>query len=345
MTPGMETPRHLHWDAEGLWQSLQPLLPGLSVEVLARCDSTNTRLLERARAATPHRGESRASAGSPARAADDAAAMAPGRRAADTQPCLLVAEHQTHGRGRQGREWLAAPGASLTLSLALSLAPRDWSGLSLAVGLAVAEALDPWPSTPALGKAAGAPAAAGPPRLWLKWPNDLFFCPSESLAIDDPVARAGAARKLGGILIETVSHGAQRMVVIGIGLNIAPQQRVGSGFTPGSACLQELDPAATAPGALHRLALPLVQAVLDFEREGFGPSQAAYARRDLLVGGRVSAGTDDQLEVLGVDEDGALRVRPPARGEAGPGAPRRLISGEVSIRLEEKPAAGAAEPS
>ena len=65
-----------------------------------------------------------------------------GRRAGDTQPCLLVAEHQTLGRGRQGRSWLAHAGASLTFSLGLPLAPRDWSGLSLAVGVALADALE-----------------------------------------------------------------------------------------------------------------------------------------------------------------------------------------------------------
>eukprot|EP01034_Spumella_vulgaris_P007448 gene7448-9493_t len=40
---------HLNWGAEALWQELEPLLPGLSIEVLARCGSTNTELLERLR--------------------------------------------------------------------------------------------------------------------------------------------------------------------------------------------------------------------------------------------------------------------------------------------------------
>src|SRR5436305_15350183 len=89
-----------------------------------------------------------------------------GRRAADLQPCLLVAEHQTHGHGRNGRVWQAAPGASLTFSLALPLAPKDWSGLSLAVGVALAQALDP--------PQAGA-AASDAPRIGVKWPNDLWL--------------------------------------------------------------------------------------------------------------------------------------------------------------------------
>ena len=123
----MATPTH--WDAETLWQNLVPVLPGISVEVLPEVDSTNTRLLQ---------------------------------RSADSAPCLLVAEHQNQGRGRMGRQWLSAAGASLTFSLGLPLAPVRWEGLSLAVGLALAQALEPL-------------LAAQAPRLMLKWPNDLWL--------------------------------------------------------------------------------------------------------------------------------------------------------------------------
>ena len=80
-----------------------------------------------------------------------------------------MAEQQTAGRGRQGKAWWSEAGASLTFSLGLPLAPGDWSGLSLAVGLALADALDPLPG-------AGLASPAGPPpRLGLKWPNDLIL--------------------------------------------------------------------------------------------------------------------------------------------------------------------------
>src|SRR5438477_9627509 len=126
----------LRWGAEAVWEQLTPQLPGLSVEVVARISSTNTALLERARIAVP------ADEGDIAQVRPSVESAAFGRRAADLQPCLLVAEHQTHGRGRQGRLWQAAPGASLTFSLGLPLAPQDWSGLSLAIGVALAQALD-----------------------------------------------------------------------------------------------------------------------------------------------------------------------------------------------------------
>ena len=88
----------LRWGAEALWEQLTPQLPGLSVEVVARISSTNSALLERARIVTPPSEE-----GHVAQVRRSVESTAFGRRTADLQPCLLVAEHQTHGRGRQGR--------------------------------------------------------------------------------------------------------------------------------------------------------------------------------------------------------------------------------------------------
>ena len=112
----------LHWGAEALWQRLEPWLPGLSVEVVAQADSTNTRLLDRA------------------------------RRTGDTQPCLWVAEHQTAGRGRLGRDWHASAGASLTFSLALTLATL-LAGFFAGVGFFIADLTFSrraacWPASP-----------------------------------------------------------------------------------------------------------------------------------------------------------------------------------------------------
>ena len=103
----------IRWPAEAIWQAVAPQLPGFTIEVLPCIDSTNTELMRRARA---------------------------GR----CEPILLVAEQQTAGRGRLGREWHSGTdAASLTFSLGLPLAPLDWSGLSLAVGVSVAESLQP----------------------------------------------------------------------------------------------------------------------------------------------------------------------------------------------------------
>lgn len=299
----MSDSRPLQWGAEALWVQLGPVLPGLSVEVLARADSTNTRLLERARLSSGRRSLPQTIPGELDAPAPGREAPTPlGRRNDDTRPCLLVAEQQTHGRGRQGRAWQSAAGASLTFSLALALQPPSWSGLSLAVGVALADALDP-------------PTAGLPPRVGLKWPNDLCL-------LDGP----GRGRKLGGVLIETVPVGERRMAVVGIGLNVLPQApnpELSSGF----ACLQEIWPEVDAPQALQRVALPLAQALMRFDREGLAPFAAGFARRDMLYGLTVSTTAAEVAEGVaeGIDEHGALRIRA--------GVLHALHAGEVSVRL------------
>jgi BirA family biotin operon repressor/biotin-[acetyl-CoA-carboxylase] ligase len=297
-----QTPQPLQWGAEALWQQLVPLLPGLSVEVVHTIRSTNTALLERARAVpdtSPGNDEVIV------RRSVESGAF--GRRAIDLQPCLLVAEQQTAGRGRQGRVWLSSPGASLTFSLALPLTLADWSGLSLVVGVAIAEALDG--------------AAGSAPRIGLKWPNDLWL-------LGDP----SATRKLGGILIETVAAGAQRLAIIGIGLNVQRFEpaEVNTGFAP----LGELDTGATAPAVLARIALPLVQALQQFEREGFAPFAERFAARDVLRGRAISTTLAEVPHGIarGVSAQGALLVETDAGIVP-------VSSGEVSVRLS--PAAAA----
>ena len=170
---------HLFWNADGLWRQIEPYLPGVSVEVLAHAESTNSLLLERARRGgrRPEPGTASPGGVDDLHAHGTGADGAPfGRRATDLSPCLLVAEHQTLGRGRLGRSWMSGPRASLTFSLGLPMAPRDWWGLSLAAGVALADALDP--------REPGEPA-----RLGLKWPNDLWL-----------IDGRGQGRKLGGIL-------------------------------------------------------------------------------------------------------------------------------------------------
>lgn len=303
----MPDSRHLHWGAETLWRELGTLLPGLSVEVVASADSTNTRLLERARLSSGRRNAPVTTPGQLDSAQAPWDAPTPhGRRNDDTHPCLLVAEQQTKGRGRLGRAWQSSAGASLTFSLALALDPPSWSGLSLAVGVALADALDPLDE-------------GTPPRIGLKWPNDLWL-------LEAP----GRGRKLGGVLIETVAVGERRMTVVGVGLNVLPQPAV-SELSSGYACLRELNSDVSAPQALRTVALPLAHAIKRFEQEGFAPFVEAYRTRDLLLGMDITttfAGVPEGV-AEGIDDSGALRVRA--------GNVHALVSGEVSVRPAAEP--------
>lgn len=298
------------WDSHALWVQLEPMLPGLSVEVLERTASTNTAIVERLRLRV-----SNESVGTPAAVRRSVESGAFGRRISDVQPCLLVAEQQTGGRGRQGRVWRSATGASLTFSLAMPLRPADWSGLSLAVGVALADALEPIPD---------AAARHARPRIGLKWPNDLWL-------MDD----AASGRKLGGILIETVSAGAHRLAVVGIGLNVRPMPIEGA--SQGYACLQELQADTDPAKVLHQVALPVVSAVRQFERSGFSAFAARFDARDLLRDHAVQTTQADAAEGVaqGVSPQGALLVRTDS-------GLIPVASGEVSVRLS--PHTGAAAP-
>jgi BirA family transcriptional regulator, biotin operon repressor / biotin---[acetyl-CoA-carboxylase] ligase len=323
--PVADLPVPLRWEAETLWTALRTVLPQLTVEVHAQLPSTNTLLIDRARQLAG-RHDAPVTVPDAATTARTETASGPwGRRAVDTHPCLVVAEHQSMGRGRQGRDWLAQAGRSLTFSLGLPMNPRQWGGLSLAVGVALADALDP-------------PAPGWTPRIGLKWPNDLWLL--------DASAANGVGRKLAGILIETVPVGRQRMVVVGVGVNVLPPTpNLGSErpsaaplaqLSSGLACVNELQADASAPGVLHQLALPLAQALLRFDAQGLEPFLAAYARRDLLAGRTVrvirpasagGAGTEMEAVAAGISASGALLVR-----DGGP-ALLDIHSGEVSVRI------------
>jgi BirA family biotin operon repressor/biotin-[acetyl-CoA-carboxylase] ligase len=240
--------QHADWPVEAIWNAVAPVLPGFTVEVLPEIDSTNSELMRRARTRS-------------------------------LEPVLLIAKRQTAGRGRLGRSWVGNAGESLTFSLGLPLAPGDWSGLSLAVGVSLAESLHP--------------------RIQLKWPNDLWL----------------ADRKLAGVLIETANFGegggTRRYAVIGVGINIAARAAAGLAIAP--AWLQELLPEVQAGEALRRLALPLVQAVQAFETFGFVPFQARFNARDALQDRAVVLSDGTAGTAQGAGEDGALRVHT-ARG-------------------------------
>ena len=248
----------IKWPAEAIWESVAPILPGFTVEILPEIDSTNTELMRRA-------------------------------KAGHIEPLLLVTEKQTAGRGRLGREWHdlgdRATGTlpALTFSLGLPLSPVEWSGLSLAVGVSIAQSLHP--------------------SIGLKWPNDLWL------------SDAKGDRKLAGILIETCAVGDQRYVVVGVGINITQPAQHPTAQQPAlrtpAACLQELLPNITAQMALQQLMLPLVQEIVLFAERGFATYQTRFNALDVLKARKISVDGNGHFEGLGlgVNLKGELMVQ------------------------------------
>ena len=140
-------------------------------------------------------------------------------RAGEPAGLVLIADHQTAGRGRLDRRWEAPPGANLLASILLrpSQSPDQWFRLTMALAVAAVDAC----------KALGA-------DVTIKWPNDV-------LVGDD---------KLAGILAETDGVGA---VVVGIGFNVAwPKRGEFAGATSLAVCGVHVTPRALLDGILAR---------------------------------------------------------------------------------------------
>jgi BirA family biotin operon repressor/biotin-[acetyl-CoA-carboxylase] ligase len=257
---------------QALTSSVRRLCPDACVEVVAQIDSTNSELMRRGH----------------------------GR---DNPPTLLVALSQTAGRGRMGRVWQSEAHAGLTFSWGMHLAPTDWSGLSLAVGLALADALDP----------------DGQWGLRLKWPNDLCWL------------SAGTVRKLGGILIETqmgsasVDTPARRWCVVGVGLNLRTPQIYTPGLAPVGWSEVTGEAETHGPDILQTCMAALVPAMRAFELHGFGTLAERFAQRDALLGQAVVLSDGRQGTAMGVDAQGALMVQTAQGLQA-------VHSAEVSVR-------------
>jgi BirA family biotin operon repressor/biotin-[acetyl-CoA-carboxylase] ligase len=216
-------------------------------------------------------------------------------------PVLLVAEHQTAGRGRAGRSWLSSSENSLTFSLAWKFdgGPQSLAGLPLAVGVALGDAL----------------AALGV-QVQLKWPNDVLK----------------DGDKLAGILIETQSApGGGTWTVIGIGLNL---------IMPDEVEAQLGRSAAGAPWLARMERDVLMAALLDaladalrlFAHQGFGAFSARWNLRHAWQGRTVVILDNGQVLqeglAAGVDDTGRLLLDT-AEGRVA------VLAGDVSLRVKE----------
>lgn len=216
--------------------------------------------------------------------ADLLARSAAGR---DIAGAVLIAEHQSAGRGRHGRRWSAPPRSQLALSVAVDVAgvtPDRWGWLPLAAGVAVVDAV---------AEVAGVSAG-------LKWPNDVQVGPRDSPG------------KLAGILAEVAAPAPA--VVVGIGVNAtmtgdeAPDPAAVSLAMLG---VPDVDRTRLAAAVLRHLA-----AVTDRWRRAGGRDDALaadYRQRSRTLGAPVRATLpgDRAVEGIaeGIDDLGRLQIR------------------------------------
>jgi BirA family transcriptional regulator, biotin operon repressor / biotin---[acetyl-CoA-carboxylase] ligase len=208
-----------------------------------------------------------------------------------------VAKEQTAGRGRQGRAWTAPPGSALLCSVLLRVPASVASGVPLAAGVAVADAV----------------AALGASGVGLKWPNDVL---------------APDGGKLAGVLAEVEPGGpgpAGVAVVVGVGLNLSVAE-----FPPGihAASLHTLvERDVPWHEALAALITSLGARVAELRDGGVAATVAAWRRHAVGLGAPVTAHTPTG-DVTGIArdiaDDGALEITSGA-------AVIRLLAGDVHL--------------
>lgn len=221
---------------------------------------------------------------------------------------VCLAEHQSQGRGRLGRQWQSPFAANIYLSARcrFDAGVNALEGLSLAVGVAVVRVL----------------VALGVHQARLKWPNDILV----------------GRQKLGGILIEVAGDLAGGYtVVVGVGLNVSMPERASSaidqpwcdlsGFIP----VGSFDRSLLAASILNEL-LPLLT---NYEQDGFKRYKEEWELLNAYRDERVALITpSNRVEGImkGVSETGALRMA------LDDGHEQVFVGGEISLRsVEAKP--------
>ncbi len=229
-------------------------------------------------------------------------ALEQGRKGGPTG-MVIVADHQSAGRGRLGKKWLSSSGDGLYFSLLLRplLALDDVAKITLAAGVAVAEALEPLCRE----------------KIMLKWPNDIFI----------------GHRKCGGILAELdISRAASPLVVLGIGLNL---KEPAAGYPPEIAdragALADFSAGTLEPGSLLADLVTNIDRVLaELEQQGWPAIRSRWQQRDITLARKltwVTAANEIISGVsLGIDEQGLLFI------EDDNGALHEVLSGDVQLQ-------------
>ncbi|EGU39791.1 bifunctional biotin--[acetyl-CoA-carboxylase] ligase/biotin operon repressor BirA [Vibrio scophthalmi] len=212
---------------------------------------------------------------------------------------VCIAEYQSQGRGRRGREWVSPFGCNLYLSMywRLEAGMAGAMGLSLVVGVAIVEALE----------------KIGIEGIKLKWPNDLYFYD----------------KKLAGILVEMSGQaGAAAHLVIGMGMNLKMAAST-QGITQPWSCLSDVTESAIDRNQLATTLINTLQTALsEYEIHGMQGFVERWNRLDnylgrevrLIMGAREVSGIS-----CGINEQGAVLIRTNSGLET-------YIGGEISLR-------------
>lgn len=218
---------------------------------------------------------------------------------------VCFAEYQTAGKGRRGREWVSPFGSNIYLSILWNFqnGPASINGLSLAVGVAVARALN----------------ECGIDNVGLKWPNDIFW----------------NNKKLAGILIEVSGESSGPCAaVIGLGLNFYLPEKKAQSITQDWVDLNQIlsTNAAKIRNQLAAVLLNhLMPTIANFEEDTLHSYLNDWRVYDCMQGQDVNIYAGKQVYsgiVHGINDDGLLLI------EQDQGEIKTFASGEVSFRAK-----------
>ncbi len=215
---------------------------------------------------------------------------------------VVLAEYQSHGRGRRGSSWISPFGSGLSLSIQwhFDLPVDSLTCLSLAVGSAVIRVLK----------------KMGFEGVGLKWPNDIFF----------------QDRKLGGLLIEIRGETAGPCdVVIGLGLNIAFPANFEANINQPWIDLANIKDSVPSRNIIAAELISELMLLLDAYTE----SKAEHIIKewqeyDCMRGKQAKLILPDKNitgQIVGIDNDGALLMSVNDNV-------RKFTAGEISLRVE-----------
>jgi BirA family biotin operon repressor/biotin-[acetyl-CoA-carboxylase] ligase len=214
--------------------------------------------------------------------------------------CLL-AETQTAGRGRRGRQWHSPFGSQFIMSMYWRLddGPSAAMGLSLAIGVAVIQALE----------------SVGYRDLSLKWPNDIYM----------------ARRKLAGILVEmSAAVGGICHLVIGVGVNLNLPDAVIAQLDQPCAHLAEQPVVVDRNQLSATIIRALRNALALFEKQGLTAFLMDWNRLDIFMQQPVQVLLGSQVIhgiYCGIDGQGNMLLQD-LEGM------HKFVGGEISLRAD-----------
>ncbi|WYW99245.1 bifunctional biotin--[acetyl-CoA-carboxylase] ligase/biotin operon repressor BirA [Proteus vulgaris] len=212
---------------------------------------------------------------------------------------VCIAEYQSAGRGRRGRQWISPFGRNLYLSIywKLDQGPAAAIGLSLVVGVIMAEVLQ----------------KLGADGVKVKWPNDLY--------LND--------KKLSGILVElTGKTGDVAHIVTGIGINIAMSKNQNEVINQQWINLEQVGIRIDRNELACEITNALREAFIQFEKQGLSIFIERWKSLDNFMHRRVKLiiGEKEIFGIAkGINDQGALLLE--QDGKITP-----YIGGEISLR-------------